>query len=334
MRARLTRARALLRPQVILPVLLAAALLAFAFSLGDVRQVLARLGRLPARTLWLALAAAACYLACKAAQLKLMLAQIKVWIPARPLWLAFAIGELTVTLPLGMFSQNWVLSTTRGVHIGRSSAATVMMVLAEIAVVFLFLAVVGVPGWPATRPFAVALLVAVGLLLTGLALFEHRARALARRLRRRWARRGAESALEMLRGLHRLSTPLMLAVSLALAAVYLGALTLAFWDVGRGMGVPRLDWLTAATIYAFALAIILVGAGLFSQIGTLELLGMVTARAWGIDYADGLALMLGFRIVWTGAIWLLCLPIVASLWREMRHPRVRASGDRIQKVAR
>lgn len=330
----LSHARALLKPQVILPVLLAVALLVFAFSLGDVRKVIARVGKLPMHVLWISLASAACYLACKAAQLKLMLTRIDVKIPARPFWLAFAVGELTVTLPLGMFSQNWVLSAARRVHIGRSSAATVMMVLAEVAVVFLFLAVAGIPGWPDTRPLAVALLAAIGLALLGLMLFEHRAHALVSRLRHPWVRRGAEAGLEMLGGLRKLSTPVMLAISIVLAAVYLGALTYAFWSVGRGMGVHDLDYLTSTTIYMFSLAVILVGAGLFSQIGTVELLGMLAARAWGIGYTDGLAMMLGFRIVWTGSMWLLCLPIVALMWREMpSHPR-SPSIDRRKKVSR
>ncbi len=327
----LKRARALLKPHVILPVLLAVALLVFAFSLGDIGQVMERVTRLPARVLWLSLAAAACYLGCKAIQLRLMLAQINVQIPPRPFWLAFAVGELTVTLPLGIFSQNWVMSASRRIHIGRSSAATVMMVLAEVAVTFLFLSLVTIPGWYDTRIFAVAILVAIALLLAGLLLFEHKARALASKLRHRWARRGAEAGLEMVRGLRKLSTPLILLVSLALAAIYLGALTFAFWIVGRGMDAHQLNYLTAATIYMFSLAIILVGAGLFSQIGTVELLGMMVARAWGIDYTDGLALMLGFRIVWTGAIWLLCLPIVGTLWREM--PRRSASADDGKKVS-
>ena len=328
----LTDARALLRPQVILPMLLAVALLVFAFSLGDIHKVIARVGGLSVHVLALSLAAAACYLACKAIQLRLMLAQIDVRIPPRPFWLAFAVGELTVTLPLGLFSQNWVLSASRRIHIGHSSAATVMMLLAEIAVVLLFLAVAGIPGHPDTRWTAVALLVAIGLLLLGLLLFEHRARRLVRRLRHRWVRRGAQAALEMLGGLRKLSTPVMLAISIALAAVYLGALTFAFWSVGRGMGVHHLDYLTSATIYLFSLAVILVGAGLFSQIGTVELLGMLAARAWGIGYTDGLAMMLGFRIVWTGSMWLLCLPVVALMWREIPSHR-RHSSNRREKVS-
>lgn len=322
----LARAHHLLKPQVLLPVVLAVALLVFAFSLGDVHQVMQRVGRLRAQTWLLALLAAAAYLAVKAAQLKLMLTRIGIRIPARPFWLAFAVGELTVTLPLGMFTQNWVLSASRRISIGRSSAATVMMVLAEVAVVFLFLAVVGIPGWSDMRPLAIALLVAIGLLLLALVIFERHARRLVARVRRRWARRGAEAALEMLRGLRSLSTPVMLAVSIVLAAVYLGALTYAFWSVGRGMDAHHLDYLTAATIYMFSLAVILVGAGLFSQIGTVELLGMLAAHAWGIDYTDGLALMLGFRIVWTGSIWVLCLPIVGWMWREIPSPRRRTSG--------
>ena len=119
-------ARAVLKPQVILPVLLAAALLVFAFNLGDLGKVVARLHDLPLRVLGISVGGAAIYLGCKAIQLRLMLRRIDVCIPPRPFWLAFAEGELTVTLPLGLFSQNWVLSASRRVHDGRSSAATVM----------------------------------------------------------------------------------------------------------------------------------------------------------------------------------------------------------------
>jgi len=326
-------AGALLKPKVILPVLLAAALLVFAFSLGDIHDVIGRVGKLPVQVLLLSLAAAACYLACKAVQLKLMLTQIGVRIPAGPFWLAFAVGELTVTLPLGLFSQNWVLSASRRIHIGRSSAATVMMLLAEIAVVFLFLAVVGIPGWPDVHWTAVGVLGFFALLLTGAVLFGEKAHPHLSKLPHAWMGKSARTALEMLGGLRKLSTPVMLVISIVLAAVYLGALTFAFWIVGRGMHVHHLAYLTAATIYIFSLAIVLVGAGLFSQIGTVELLGMLAARAWGLDYTDGLAMMLGFRIVWTGAIWLLCLPIVGLTWREMPSRGGHRSSDGGKKVS-
>ncbi|MGH8154938.1 MAG: lysylphosphatidylglycerol synthase domain-containing protein [Rhodanobacteraceae bacterium] len=330
----LSHARSLLKPQVILPLLLAAALLVFAFSLGDVHKVIARVVQLPARVLLLSLAAAACYLACKAAQLRLMLSQVDVRIPARPFWLALAVGEMTVTLPLGMFSQNWVLSASRRVHIGRSSSATVMMLLAEIAVVFLFLAVVGIPGWPDVHWIAVALLALFALLAAGGVLFGEKAHPHLAKLPYEWMRTGAKSGIEMLRGLRKLSTPVLVTISIVLAAMYLGALTVAFWLVGRGMDVHHLDYLTSATIYMFSLAVILIGAGLFSQIGTVEILGMLAARAWGIDYTNGLAMMLGFRIVWTGAIWLLCAPIVGLLWHEIPSHHREGSAEGRKEVSR
>ena len=246
-----------------------------------------------------------------------MLRRIDVCIPPRPFWLAFAVGELTVTLPLGLFSQNWVLSASRRIHVGRSSAATVMMLLVEIATVFLFLAVIEIPGWSEVRWISVALLVMFTSAVAAALLFEDKARKLPGRFHREWLKKIAKGAIELLDGLRKLCTPHTIAVSLVLAAIYLGALGTAFWQVGRGMHVQHLSFLDATTIYMFSLAVILIGAGLISQIGTVDLLGMVIARAWGIGYTDGLAMMLGFRIVWTGSIWLLCLPIVGATWREM-----------------
>jgi hypothetical protein len=331
-----SRLKHVLKPQVILPTLLAAALLIFAFSLGDVGKVIGSLRRLPLRVLGIALGCAAIYLGCKAVQLRLMLKRVGVRIPLRPFWLAFAVGETTVTLPLGLFSQNWVLSASRRVHVGRSSSATVMMLLVETAAVFLFLAVVGVPNWGIVRWAAVGILVAFVLVVAGVLFYEDKARDFAGRPHHKWIAQGAKSGVELIDGLRKLCTPATIAYSLVLAAIYLGALTLAFWRLGHGMHVKQLDYVDAATIYMFSLAVILIGAGLISQIGTVDLLGMVVAQAYGIGYGEGLVMMLGFRIVWTGAIWALCLPIVAAMWREMptessKRKNREGSGDRGQE---
>jgi len=323
----LSRARAILKPQVVLPVLLAAALLVFAFKLGDLGKVVGRLRTLPLHVLGIAIGCAAIYLGCKAVQLHLMLKRIGVTIPARSFWLAFGVGEMTLTLPLGLFSQNWVLSAARRVDIGRSSSATVMMLLVEVAVVFLFLAVVGVPGWTSVRWAAVGLLVVFIAIVAAAVMFEDKARRLANGVRHEWLKKAAKGGVELLDGLRKLCTPSTIGISLVLAAVYLGALTVAFWQIGRGMHVQHLAYIDAATIYMFSLAVILIGAGLVSQIGTIDILGMVVARAWGIGYTDGLAMMLGFRIVWTGSIWLLCLPMVASTWREIPSRGNHDSSD-------
>ncbi|MGH8113559.1 MAG: lysylphosphatidylglycerol synthase domain-containing protein [Rhodanobacteraceae bacterium] len=319
--------RSVLKPQVILPVLLAAALLLFAFKLGNLGKVAARLHDLTLPVLVMAFGCAACYLGCKAVQLRIMLKHAGVHIPARPFWLAFAVGELTVTLPLGLFSENWVLSASRRVHIGRSSAATVMMLLSEVAVVFLFLAIVGIPGWTQVHYGAIAVLAGFVALVAALLMFEDKARALPDCLTLPWAKQAAKGAVELIDGLRRLTTPTLLGPGLALAAIYLGAMTTAFWLVGHGMQVYHLDYLDATQIYLFALAVILIGGGLVSQIGTIDILGMVVARSFGINYTDGLAMMLGFRIVWTGVVWIWCLPIAGLMWREMPDAKQGSSSD-------
>ncbi|HET7611280.1 MAG TPA: lysylphosphatidylglycerol synthase transmembrane domain-containing protein [Rhodanobacteraceae bacterium] len=316
-----------LKPQVVLPVLLAAALLVFAFNLGNLGKVVSRLQNLPLHILGISVACAGIYLGCKAVQLHLMLKRINVQIPPRSFWLAFAVGEMTVTLPLGLFSQNWVMSASRRVHVGRSSAATVMMLLIEIAAVFLFLAAVGIPHWHAVRWVAAALLALMVAFVAGAILFEDKARELAARPRREWLKKLAKGGVELLDGLRKLCTPATIGVSLVLGAIYLGALATAFWQVGRGMHVEHLGYVDAASVYMFSLAVILIGAGLISQIGTVDLLGMIIAQAYGIGYVDGLAMMLGFRIVWTGSIWLLTLPIVGTTWREMPSSGKRGSGE-------
>ena len=313
------------RPTVLLPVLLAAALLTFAFKLGGLEGMLARIRGLPARVLWLTPAIAVVYLALKAAQLRMLLVHLEVRIPWRNFVLAYCVGELTATLPFGLFSQNWVLAASSHIHVGRSAGATVMMLLAETLVVLAVLAVFGLPGWGAVRPAAIVVLVAAGILIFGVLRYEHVGKSIAYKVRRKALRKAIMSGIELLGSLKRLSRAPLLAANVLLAAGYLAALAYAFLVVGHGMGLASLHYAQAIVIYAFALAVVLLGAGAFGQIGTLDVLGMAAASASGIGYGDGLALMLGFRIVWTASLWVLDLPVVIVLWQRLSSRAGRSS---------
>lgn len=314
--------RACARPAFALPVLLATALLVVAFNLGNLGNVMGRIQALSIGTLVFALAMGLCYLPLKLWQLHLLLADLDLHPGWRRLCLAFAVGELALTLPFGVFAQNWVLSRHQQVHFGRSSAATVVMLLVEALAVLVFLAVVGAPSWPGLAPIAAAFAAGLLVLVAVILRFEHLARRLAHRIRQPLVHRMLSEALELLLGLKRLSKPRVLAVNVVIAALYLASLTLAFTAVGRSAGLTHLSYLAAASIYAFSLAVVLIFGGLVSQIGTLEILGMGAAQAWGFSLTDGLALMLGFRIVWTGVMWLLNLPVVLMLWRTLLAPPV------------
>lgn len=306
----------LLRPRLVLPVLLAAALFMVALSLGDLGQVVDRLKAVPLTNMLLALLFAALYLLFKGLQLHLLLSDLD----AHPGWrrfaLAFAIGELALTFPLGVFAQNWVLAGERKMHFGRSSAATVVMLMMEVVVALLWLAVSGISAWPSVRWVCVGMLVAMAVLVFALLRFNLLGR-LEGRIRHHRVYRVLEEGIGLLNGLKRLGKWRVLGINLLVTPVYLGALALAFWIMAHGMGLPTLGYREAATIYAFAMASVLISGGLFGQIGMVEVIGMSAARAWGLGYTDGLALMLGFRLAWTGSMWLLNGAVVVALWRKV-----------------
>ena len=310
--------RALARPKVFLPLLLAGALFFLAISLGDIGKVMGRIRAIPLSNLGAALGCAVVYLAFKALQLHLLLNDLGAHPKPRRFALAFAVGELAVTFPLGIFSQNWVLSEEDRIHFGRSSAATVVMLLMEIAVVLLLLAIVGIPGWPPLRPLAGALLILIAALMFGVLHFESFAQHLAGRIRNEKLHKAMEEAIGLIRGLKKLAAWRVIGINLAITPIYLGALVAAFMAIGHGVGEHQLTYLQAATIYCFSLAAVLLTGGLSGQVGTIEIIGMNAARAWGVGYTDGLALMLGFRLAWTGSMWLLNAPIAIMFWRALQ----------------
>ncbi|MGH8274326.1 MAG: lysylphosphatidylglycerol synthase domain-containing protein, partial [Gammaproteobacteria bacterium] len=296
--------RAIFHPKVILPVLLTAALLAVALNLGHVGKVIGRVQAIPIWVMAIAFAMALAYLVIKCWQLHILLREVGLHPGWHRLMLAFSVGELTVTLPFGIFAQNWVLSATgrsKGALFGRSSAATVAMLLIETVVVLLILAIIGIPHWPQLRTLAALFAFGIVVLAWVALRFGHRLEHLHGRVKHPLLRKGLNQLVELVYGLEQLKNVRLFALNLLIAAAYLGALTFAFMLVGHAMGVHHLGFLTAATIYAFSLAVVLMFGGMFSQIGTVEVLGMGAAHAWGINLTDGLALMLGFRVVWTGA---------------------------------
>jgi hypothetical protein len=301
---------------VLAPIVLAGGLFFLAIRLGDLGNAMAHIRGLPLSVLALAVGMAIVYLVLKAWQLRLLLGNLGLRPDWRRLGLAFAVGELALTLPFGIFAQNWVLARTGRAHFGETAAATVVMLLVEIFVVLLLLAVVGIRGWPIVRPLAICAGVGLCVLIVFVLHFEEAARGLCRRVSRPTLHKALDGLIDMLAGVRKLSNIHFLAANVLIAGAYLSALVVAFMVVGRHVGLDRFGFLMAATTYAFALAIVFLTGGLISQIGTVEVLGMGAAQAaWGIPYAEGLTLMLGFRVVWTGAMWLCNLPVVAALWR-------------------
>ena len=306
------------RPKIAIPLLLMAGFLAAALALSNIGLVFDRIGAIPLRLLALTVFLAALYLVFKGLQFYFFLRDLGL----RPSWpdlvLAYAVGELTLALPMGIYAQNYVLLRLQGSNPSRSAAATTVMLLLEIAALFLVLAVVGVPGWPWVQPLAIASFLGLGGFVALVTRWEELRRFIARRLLGFGL--SPRPYLHFVRSLDLLTSGYSMLRHGWLSALYLTALFAAFDVVAHGVGVP-LGLRDSVSIYAFSLTAALLLGSLTTQVGLTEVAGMGAAHALGFDYTEGLAMLPGFRLVWTACIWLLCLPLVIALKGQLDHDR-------------
>ncbi len=321
--------RSLLRLKVVVPTVLSVAVLAFVLSLGDLGNVAAAIARLRPAIIVRTVALVLVYLVLKAVQFHVLLAEIDLHPPWRAFLAGYAVGEMSLTLPVGTYAQNYVLKRRAGLGFFRSSAATTAILASEGAVAFAVLAALGIPGMPWLRPALAGFGgLAAAVLLPPLVSSQVRS-WLARRLESRALQRVGRPLLELLRPLRTLLRPRAVAAALVLAALYLGALALAFTEVGRGVGLAGFGLTQAATAYLFGLAVTFL-VGISTQLGLVEASGLGALHAWGYATDPALAALLGFRVVWTLGIWLVCGAIVWVLRDELGgaddHPPSRAEA--------
>lgn len=325
MRAQRRWLSALLRPKVFVPLVLAGALLAFAFSMGNLPSAFSHVRRLTAARLLACLALAWLYLTLKGLQFKWLLHALGAEVAWRPLVLAYAIGEMTIPLPAGVYVQNYVLERVSGELFGFTSAATTAMLALETAVTLVALLFLPIPGAPWV-PDAIITLLALTLLAgTGLAAMGEWRRRVLQFLGSGRLRGPGKALGEMLEGLGLLMKPRLLVPVTLLTVLYLTPLVIAVYVVGVGVGLGGFTLTKAASIYLSALAITLLGAGLLTQLGTIEVAGIGVALAWGYGLTQGLALLLGFRLVWIASTWALSGTAAAILWGQRTRSAAHGS---------
>jgi hypothetical protein len=324
--------RRVLRPGILLPLLLSAALLAFAFSISDLPLVMDRVLKISLPTAALGFGFAVTYLVVKCLQFNLLLNRLDIRLRWRRVAFAFAVAEMTITIPAGIYVQNYILGRMRSAGFARSSAATTATLIIELLVVLVLLAVLGVPTWGWVRPLALAIL--AGLLgFLGLLLWtDILSGGLVPWLRRAGLETLSRGLADMTTGLRQLAVMRTVVPAVLLAVVYLGALGAAFVVIARGTGADGFTFSQAVNVYAFSLAVTLLLAGILTQLGVIEVAGLGAATTFGYDPSAALAMMIGFRIVWMGSVWLASGP-TAWLLRDVLHEADGNHDDEAGKAA-
>lgn len=294
----------MLRARIVIPVLLSAALLAFVFSISNISQVMGYIVSLSLAAIAIVFALTVVYLALKWGQFHRYLRQEGIFATWRQSLLSFAVGEMTLPVPAGIYAQNYVLRSTACADFSRSSAATTAVLAMEAIVCLLIVGIVNIPQWSWLRPVILGVFVAgaaVAALFIKVTPVRDRAGDL---LQVGPLRKLGPEFIETVEGVRDLFSPRVAAVALPIAVVYLVSLVAGFFVTAHGMGITGLSFGEALTIYLFAIAVEEL-VPFSSNLGVIEAGGVAAAQALGYGFTEGLAMMLGFRLVWTGSVWLL-----------------------------
>lgn len=315
----------LLRPAVLIPAILGAGLLVVLFTLADARKVLAVMEGFQRSYLLLFLLLMVVYFVLRAVQWHYLLHALGIRAPVHSQIFAYSLGELTKSLPIGNYFQNYLLRQSQGTQISVSSVATTLILLTEVVVSLLGVLIFGLGGWTEwLRPFILGGAVALGLLMA-LGYTLRRVLRVPRWLAERPNIRRLLDELEHSRaGIRALARPRVLLVETLLSVAYLGVAGVGLYCITRGVGLTEVTLDQALAVYCLSLAV-----GLLVPIpvdfGLIELSGAGALTAIAVGRNAALGVMLINRILSIAATSALGIAVALMLLRH--EASNRATGE-------
>jgi uncharacterized protein (TIRG00374 family) len=308
----------LLDPKVIIFAVFGIALIGALLAFGDIRQVLALMASFPhIALLWFFLLMIA-YEAVRCLQWVYLLEALDMRVPLDMQIFAYLSSESAKTIPIGNYFENYILERAEGTDFGRSSAATTISVLIEVAVSLAGVVVIGLGSWTGwLRPVILIGLLAFGLLAWVISK-RHRSHSLpgwvvghplARKAYEEW-RRFEQGAADLLR-------PRTLAIATALGTVYLILAGSSLFVITSALGLPVTYW-DALAVFFFSLAFSLIFP-LPVDIGVLEVSAVGAWLAVGLGRTDAVAVTLLYRVLSLAASLLISIVGIAIMHEDLRQ---------------
>lgn len=247
-----------------------------------------------------------------------LLAEEGVQLSWRPIIAAFAAGELSKSLPGGIYIEDYLLgrcSVAISTSIIATTAVSALETLVAVPVVLGF----GVPGWGWLIPTVGGVL---AVYVAGLSAVW-------------WAANpgGAEPRVHLpgplmgivrgARGFLATAQPLLalrtLRDNLVPVVVSLAIVALDVWLLGRSVGIPGFSFRDAAVVYGFS-TLVLVLTPVPTDLGTTEASGAGALLAFGATRPEAVATLLLLRILLTGATMLITGPLLIVMSRQLTPP--------------
>lgn len=310
------------RISVVLTSLFALALLALVSYIASARNSGVELWRILQGTWILVLALTFPYLAARALVWQELLQQLGIKVPWRQMAVSFAGGEITKTLPAGVYVQNYLLA--RLVHFGsfsvvRSSMATTAMLGLEAAIALPLALIFGVPHQPWIFWTLIGIVVAWICILILAWLLVH---PVGRRYEQRLppiVRTVRELVEEFLSAGRELITWKTLRAFVP-TALYMTIYAVELYAIILAAGIHNISFLNTLGIYSLTvLAVILIPIP--TEIGLTEVTGLGALAAYGVPRSTAAIVMLSLRILATGMTILVAAAVIFLLRGELAATR-------------
>ena len=316
-----------LRPSVVLPVIVSAALLIVLLAVADVKKVVALLLTFQHIYLLPILLALVAYEAVQCIQWHVLLRALGILVPLRAQAFAYLVGQPTRVLPIGNFVENYLLQRAEGTDFGLSSAATLLSILIEVGVALLGLVILGLGPWDWLRPLIIIGLAVFVPTAWAVHLLHYRGRLPAWVTRHRRARAALDEVRQFRVGAAALVHPRVLARGGLLGALYLILGGSALYLVLRGLGIESVSWWEVLAVYFFTLAVALI-VPLPVDIGVDEVGGVAALLVIGVDAPAAVGAMLLMRMLSIGTALVIALATIVvvrdEFWALLRE-RARAA---------
>ena len=308
----------LLRPKVVIPVILSVAILAALLFFGNIKQVIGLMeGFERLYLLWFVMLMVV-YEVVRCMQWHYLLQSMDIRVPLRAQIFAYAVGEVTKSVPVGNYFQNYILQEAEGTDFARSSAATTFIILIEVFVSLMGVAIIGLGAWSSwLRP-----VILIGLPVFGFIAWAAHAWQVHPRTPQ-WVKehktllQALDAFKKFREGAAVLFRPHVVGIAVLLGAIYVIVGASALYLVVRGLGIGSVSLWQVWAVYFFSLAFSLI-VPLPMDIGATEISGVGAFLAVGMSKSNAVGAMLVNRALSLGSAIVIALIIMMILHDQFR----------------
>lgn len=309
----------LLQPKILIPIILSVAILVALVALvTDPKKLVALMEGFQKINLLYFLLLMIGYEVVRGVQWHYLLMSMGIHVPIRTQIFVFAAGEITKSLPIGNYFQNYLLQQSKGTDFGRSSAATTIIVLTEVAVSLVGVVILGLGTWTGwLRPVIIVGVVVFLVAAWAYHRWHHAGRAPAWIREHKAMVKVMDEFQQFKEGAADLVHPHTLAIETLLSAAYLLIAGVALYIVVRGLGIGTVSLWQALAVYFFSLAFSLIFP-LPVDIGVLEVSAVGAFLAVGVSRNSAVGAVLINRVLSLGSAIAIALIAMIVLHGEFR----------------